>query len=483
MRLLPFIFVCASALAAQQPPITLQDAILMAQRQGPLAQMARSTRDAARWRDHAFNSRLLPQVSLSGNAANLNRGINPITSPDGSTQFVSQAQNQSSLGISIAQKIPLTGGTLSIGSAVSRIDLFGNQTNKYWQTTPVVIGLQQDLFRPRDLVWDEKVQNLSASVAERQYLEAREDVAGATAAAFFELYAAQRAFANQTANAAVNDTLYTLNKGRFEVGKIGENDLLKSELALLRSRGALDDAKLTRDRAEAALRRTINYPEGQPLVIVTPDSIPVVDADPEVAVQMALKNSSVTEQAQLDNVQTRRRITEARLNNRFHASIAASVGFNQTASVFGQAYQSPLGKQQLQVGVNMPMVQWGAGRADVEEAKANEQRAIANNKSRRDVLVEDARFSVLQLQQAQRNVLISAKADTVAAKQFDVAKNRYLIGKIAILDLYNAQQEKDNAVLARVQALRTYWTAYYHLRRVTLYDFAKKQEMSEQRDR
>jgi outer membrane protein TolC len=133
--------------------------------------------------------------------------------------------------------------------------------------------------------------------------------------------------------------------------------------------------------------------------------------------------------------------------------------------------------------VNMPMIQWGAGRADIEEAKANEQRMQANNKSRRDALIEDARFSVLQLQQAQRNVLISSKADTVAAKQFEVAKARYVIGKIAILDLYNAQNEKDNAVIARVQALRNYWTAYYHLRRVTLYDFAAKQEMSEQRDR
>src|SRR5678815_4042121 len=107
---------------------------------------------------------------------------------------------------------------------------------------------------------------------------------------------------------------------------------------------------------------------------------------------------------------------------------------------------------------------------DREEAKANQQRTEANNKSRRDVLVEDARFSVLGLQQAQRNVLISAKADTVAAKQFEVAKNRYLIGKISMLELFTAQNEKDAAVIARVQALRSYWTAYYHLRRVTLYD-------------
>jgi len=231
------------------------------------------------------------------------------------------------------------------------------------------------------------------------------------------------------------------------------------------------------------LRRMTGFPDNQTLVIATPDSIPVVDAEPDVAVTMALKNSSQMEQSALEDVQTKRRSTEARLNNRFNASIAASYGFNQTAPVFGQAYQSPLGKQSLQVGVNMPMMQWGAGRADLEEAKANESRTAANNKSRRDALVEDARFSVLQLQQAQRNVVLALKSDTVAAKQFDVAKNRYIIGKIAILDLYNAQTDKDNAVLARVQALRAYWTAYYHLRRVTLYDFATKQEMAEQRER
>ena len=32
-----------------------------------------------------------------------------------------------------------------------------------------------------------------------------------------------------------------------------------------------------------------------------------------------------------------------------------------------------------------------------------------------------------------------------------------------------------------VQALRSYWTAYYHLRRVTLYDFAEKRELLDDR--
>ena len=468
---------------AAAKPLTLADAIAMAQQRGDQAEGARATRDAARYRNDSFNARLRPQLFLSGNAADLNHGINPIVAPDGSTQFVGQSQNQSSMQLGFSQAIPLTGGTITVGSGVSRIDQFGTTYDKKWQTSPVVLSLQQSLFKPRDVVWNERIQSLGASVAERQYLEAREDVAGAIADAFFNLYAQQMTLANATANVAVNDTLYTLNKGRYEVGKIGENDLLKSELALLRARAAVDDAKLARDRAEAALRRMLNYPADQMLSIATPDSIQTIDADPDVAVREALRNASQMEQSHLDEVNVRREITAAKLNNGFNATIAATVGFNQTASGIGAAYQSPLGRQSFTLGVTLPMVQWGAGRADVQAAKADERRAVTTAKTRRDQIAEDARFSVLALQQAQRNVTLAAKADTVSIKQFEVARNRYTTGKISNTDLYNAQSDKDNSLIAHVEALRNYWIAYYHLRRATLYDFVTKQQLADERGR
>ena len=92
------------------------------------------------------------------------------------------------------------------------------------------------VFRANAQSWDREQQELRYTSAERRYLEAREDVALATTAAYFDLYSASVAVANAQTNALTNDTLYTLNKGRFEVGKIGENDLLQSELALLRAR-------------------------------------------------------------------------------------------------------------------------------------------------------------------------------------------------------------------------------------------------------
>lgn len=453
----------------------------MAQEQGPAAQVARSNRDAAHYRDDAFNARLLPQLFLRGDAMNLFHGINAQPLDDGTTQFIKQSQNESSLQLGFSQRIPLTGGTISVGSEVSRIDLFGDLRSRSYQTTPVVLSLQQDIFRPRTVVWDRRVQALDVAVAERGYLESREDVAAQTADAFFNLYAQEVALRNASFNAAVNDTLYQLNKGRFEVGKIGENDLLKSELALLRARASADDAKLARDRAEAALRRIIVYPVGEPLAIATPDSIPAVNADPDVAVREALRNSSTIRQNDLDVVQSRRAMSLAKANNHFNATLEGSVGFNQTAPQFGQAYQSPLGKQTLSVGINLPMLQWGAGHADIQEAKAIEQRVGATNKMRRDALEEDARFSVLQLEQAKRNVTLAAKADTVAQRQFEVARNRYSIGKITNEALYLAQGEKDAAVLANVQALRNYWITYYHLRKVTLYDFERNAPLIDDR--
>jgi len=111
MRVVALFLLCCCPLAAQaqaHSPITLtlQDAIARARQQGPAAQAARSARDAARWRDDAFNARLLPQLRLQGDAANLNRAINPIDLPDGSTQYISQAHNTTSLGLGFSQELP-----------------------------------------------------------------------------------------------------------------------------------------------------------------------------------------------------------------------------------------------------------------------------------------------------------------------------------------------------------------------------------------
>ena len=48
-------------------------------------------------------------------------------------------------------------------------------------------------------------------------------------------------------------------------------------------------------------------------------------------------------------------------------------------------------------------------------------------------------------------------------------------GNVTITDLNIAQQEKDQNRRAYIQSLRDYWTAFYEMRQLTLYDFEFRQ--------
>jgi outer membrane protein TolC len=474
--------VAPAAAQDAHPPrdsITLPQAIEIAQRQGLQAAAASATRDAARQRDRAFGARYLPQMSLNGTLPAYNKSFTGVIQPDGSTIYHPVQTTDASVGLVVSQKLPLTGGDLFIASSLDRYDQTTptNSTLRTWTSTPLSVGIRQDIFRPNAAAWDAREQDVNIEFAERQYFEAKEDVALLVTSAFFDLYSARTSLANAVANAAVNDTLYTLNKGRFEVGKIGENDLLQSELSLLRARSALDGAKLEYERAAASFRLALNAGPGTPLDITVTPNVPDVEPDTAIAVKQALKNRSLSSALELSAVQADRRITEAKLNNGAGATVQATYGYNATSANPGagpsDVYRDLLDQQKLSLSVSIPLWQWGLRSGLVAAAQADQRRTESTSRVAREQSAQDARFAALTLSQARRQLALAAKSDTVAAKRFEVAYARYVIGKIGVDNLYIAQNEKDQALQQFVQALRGYWTAYYQLRKITLYDFAE----------
>jgi outer membrane protein TolC len=81
---------------------------------------------------------------------------------------------------------------------------------------------------------------------------------------------------------------------------------------------------------------------------------------------------------------------------------------------------------------------------------------------------------VRQFEMQRLQIEITRKSDEVATERYNVAQNRYLIGKIDITDLNIALTEKDTAKRDYILALKNFWAAYYDLRSLTLYDFLAK---------
>jgi outer membrane protein TolC len=77
----------------------------------------------------------------------------------------------------------------------------------------------------------------------------------------------------------------------------------------------------------------------------------------------------------------------------------------------------------------------------------------------------------------QDQVKIAKRADEVANKGYQVTRQRFMIGKIDLLELNQAISRKTSARIAYINALRDYWTAYFEIRKLTHYDFLNNKEL------
>ena len=69
---------------------------------------------------------------------------------------------------------------------------------------------------------------------------------------------------------------------------------------------------------------------------------------------------------------------------------------------------------------------------------------------------------------------IASQASAIAQKRYKTAIETFMIGKINILDLNDAQKSKDEAVQKEIEELYIYWNYYYNIRSITLFDFLSK---------
>lgn len=450
--------------------LTLRDCIRMAQEQGPLGAIAHHAYEARRSRYASFRAGLLPQLSLQGDVPGYYSAINPIVLPDGTTVFTPQREASSSVNIGLTQKIPFTGGQLSLQSGLNRIDLMDSKTS-YYRARPLSVSLVQPLFQINTLSWDQDMQDLTYQMATRQEVEGMEDCALDATNRYFGLYLASMNAANAAFNVAINDTLYRISQGRFNVGRIAENDLLQSELAYLDAKTQSENANVELAREEQRVRSALGIAPGTPIQLLPPGAIGEVEVDPSQALVQAKQNRSDALNFELQVLTAERSVRQARSDNGFNATMTASVGYNQRSPELREAYRNLLDQEQFSVGFTIPVFRWGAGSEAVDAALAEQKSTEVNVTQQRQTFEQEVLYAANRLNTLRKQVAIAAKSDTIGQRRFEVAKQRYIIGKIDIPILFIAQSEKDNARRSNVQTQWDYWSTYYRVRRLTLYDF------------
>ena len=468
-------FACVDAVA-QQKQYGLQDVIQLAKDQSPFSKQAETRKENRYWQYRVFRSNYNPQLRLNGTVPAYSKSVSQAPQQDGSYRYAPIEQSNNNLNLGFVQPISFTGGSVSVNSS---LQFFRNYNPsdpifaEQWGGTLLNLRLDQPIFAFNGFRWDRKTEPLRYEESKRSYVEEMESISAVAVNRFFNVLDAQIGLQIAQFNQANNDTIYKIEEGRYNIGTTTKDKLLQAELQLLRSRQDVTQAKINLQIARLQMRSYLGLRDGEDFDLVLPENIPPLYVTVEEALQFAKEYRSDFLAFERRKIEADREVAIAR-GSRFQMNLIGTFGLNNNGFVLSDIYQDPTQQQTISLGFNMPILDWGRNRARMQTAIANKKLndyVIAQDEVdfEQEVITLVRQFEVLLSQ-----IEITKKSDEVAQERYLVSQNRYLIGKIDITNLNIALNEKDTAKRSYLNALRSFWTSYYDLRRFTLYDFSNR---------
>jgi outer membrane protein len=355
--------------------LSLDAIVAMAQGRAPDVQIAETAYSNNFWRYRSFQADLKPQLNFNATLPNLDRSINAITQPDGTDLFLNRSLMRNTVGISVEQQVSLTGGRIFASTGLQRLDLLGSSFSgadrvSYF-STPFAVGIEQPLFRFNRWRWSKKIEPLRFEEAQRSYSEDVEQVSYEAVQLFFNILIAQLNLEAAQRDKANADTLFNISKGRYEVGRIAETELLQIELNAMNADADVAQNALNLQTSTEQLRNFLGIQEAVQFRLAPPTDIPDFIIDVDKALTFARKNRSQILAFQRRLIESERDVAEARSEAGINMDLFLYFGLSQTAAGLDEVYSDPLDQQQLRLGINLPIADWGKNRSRIEIAESN----------------------------------------------------------------------------------------------------------------
>lgn len=453
--------------------LSLDDVLLLAKNRSPQSQVAKFKYLESYWEFKSYQAEYLPYLEANATLPSYTNQFQNVTQQDGTQVIHNINRLEANAGLSLNQRIPFTDGLLSVSTGLSRTEDINSDTpGEQFISNPVFVSYTQKLFGFNDLKWRSRINPTKYEYAKRLYLEEMEDVNMIAVNYYFNLLQAQVNIDIAQKNISNYDTLFQIAKGRYELGKIAENDLLQLELRVMTSKLEYEESLQQFDNSVLQLKSFLRIKDDQDIVLELPipEDIKPIPLD-KVLVEAAA-NTSIDRKLRLDILNAEKELARRKYSERYSIDLKASYGINAEGANLEDSYRDFSENQTASLGLNIPILNWGRNKGQIKMAEANldmvrtnvEQEKITNKQS---IILDVNKYNMQKIQ-----LDLAAKSDTIAKLRYDITQKRYLIGKINdITELNQAQVDNDASKLKYISALRNYWEYFYKIRKITLYDF------------
>ena len=361
-----------------------------------------------------------------------------------------------------------------MSSSIDRLDQFatnGNPGLSSYLSTPIRIGFSQPLMRFNRFKWQKKEAELSYSISKKFYVEERENIAFNAMNNFFDLYTSKLSLEEAQRNMDYLNGIAENAKGRFEVGRISETDMLQIQLSAKNASSNVARLALSVQNKTEVLRDFLGLTSEVTFDLSEPDPLSTYLVDKATALEYAKQNRSATESFRLQLLNAEREVERAQKDNGPNLNLTGSFGLTQSGPQLANAYSNLLDQEGVSLTIDIPIADFGRSKAQREIAKSNLELAQLQVRQSEVSFEREILLNVEQFKLKRDQLQLSEEALNIALKRLDIAKKRFDIGKIDVTNLNIAISEEQSARQQYYSTLWDLWRAHYTLRNLTLYDF------------
>ena len=489
MRSFMALCLCASVFylipVQAQPTIrlNLQRTIEMANDSSLTAFRNRNMYLSGYWEYRTYKANRLPSLTLNLTPAQYYRYITQRYDSNADMDVYREQQMFSAGGgLSIKQNLDWTGGTFYVDSDLEYMRNFGDTKSTQYSSVPFRIGYQQSLLGYNAFRWDRKIEPLKFEKVKKEFIYNAEQVSEEAVDYFFSLAMAQAEYKLAEENVASTDTLYHIGRQRHKIAAISRADLLTLQLDKVNAMNTLENARIALKRAMFSLVSYLNLDKHTVIELDIPGRPANITIPVDEALAKAKENNpSFLEQRQLV-LEAERNVNRTKVESRFNASLNASVGFNQVADNFKDAYRRPLQQDLVSVSVSIPLVDWGVRKGKYNMAKNNLNVTKITARQEEISLEEEVTMTVSDFNIQQRLIASAEEALDLAVMAYEQTRQRFIIGKADVNSLTLALNRQQEAQKNYISSLRNYWLNYYKIRKLTLHDFESGFSLSDKFD-
>lgn len=482
IRLASFIMIVILSVArgyAQKHVISLsiEDALVMGREHSIASKENLNTMRIAYWQYRNYRADMFPTISFTGTLPTLNRSLSSYQQSDGVYKFIRNNYISEEFSIAISQAIPFTGGRVSLQSNVERMDQLDNSGVGSFLTIPFNLTITQPIFAYNQYKWDRKIEPLKYENSRQNYVASIEDVNIKTVTYYFDFLLAisDKKIAQQ--NLLNAQKLYDIALAKKKLGTISDDELMQLHVSLLNANAKLITADNYCSEKMHILRNYLGLSDELEIVPVIPDEkiIPVASAD--MIREKAYSNNPIYKDFKIRLLEAEANLVQAKRNRGPNVELNLSIGNTGSDRNFFKSYTHLQNRQIAQIGINIPILDWGKRKGQYELAKS--QYSLVKDRVERDGqdFKETVRSLIDNIFDQPKLVQVYEQADSIAQERYKIAIERFSLGDINVIDINYAEQEKDNARRQYINQLYLSWLYYYNLRYITLYDFETGQNL------